>query len=304
MKKQNKSNISVTPNWFQKPETNTFQFGQESQFGSSRGVRFGPLRINKTGISANNGTVDSVVVNSDGFHGYNDSNNETIAITPSGAAGYGTDGTAWTFTDVPGGTIMGAMGYNTTTTPVSYTVLGTASALMCGTLAGNSAYYTSSGNLFIACGVGSSGKAIYISENGGASNQFSIQGATEISDNGLGDAVIVCGTGIKTAIMPTSKGYNALYCTESPEVWFMDFARYEKKWWQFWKKGKIICDEMFLEVTSKPYIILPTLDKNIVQIWGKRKGLENKRFEQKTKEDFDKNNAFWDTPNIKSSKSL
>lgn len=290
-----KTNVQITPNWFPKAENNTFQFGQENQFGSSRGIRFGPLKINKMGITANNGIVDSVIVDSQGFHGYDDSANETIAITPSGAAGYGSDGTAWTFTDVPGGTIKGAMGYNTSTSPASYSIMGTSSALMCGTLGDNSAFYTSNKNLFIASNIGGGGGSVYIK---GESTGSGVDSGFYVWDFAGGGYVE------KTAIVPTSKGYNALYCTESPEVWFMDFAHYEKKWWQFWKKGKVICDEMFLEVTSKPYIIIPTLDKKIVQIWGKRKGLENKRFEQKTKEEFNKNNDFWNTPNIKSLKSL
>lgn len=304
---------NITPNWFQKVAQKSLQLGEENQFGSTRGLRFGPLKINKTGISANNGTVDSVIVDSNGFHGYDNTNVETIkidntglhgysatgteqiAILPSGAFGYGNNYTSWQFTDVVGGTVKGAMGYNSSSTPASFTIMGTASALQCGTLAGNSAFYTSSGNLFVASNIGSGGGSIYVK---GESTDSLVNSGFYVYDF-ASDGYIE-----KTAIVPTSNGYNALYCTESPEVWFMDFARYEKKWWQSKKKAKIICDEMFLEVTSPPYIVMPTLNKNLVQIWGKRKGLEHKRFESKTKEQFDKNNAFWDTPNIKSSKSL
>jgi hypothetical protein len=96
----------------------------------------------------------------------------------------------------------------------------------------------------------------------------------------------------KSAIVPTSKGYRALYCMESPEVWFMDFARKVHKWWQFWKKPNFIVDKTFLEVTVAPYIFMPTLVKGWVQVWGKRKGHENKRFEEKTEAEFKKNEEF------------
>lgn len=96
----------------------------------------------------------------------------------------------------------------------------------------------------------------------------------------------------KTAIVPTSKGYRALYSMESPEVWFMDFARIEHKWWQFWKKPTYVVDITFLEVASGPYVIMPTLSKGWVQIWGHRKGYEKTRFEEKTEEEFKKNEEF------------
>lgn len=105
----------------------------------------------------------------------------------------------------------------------------------------------------------------------------------------------------KTAIVPTSQGYKALYCTESPEVWFMDFARIERSW-KFWKKPKILVDKTFLEITEAPYITMPTLDKNIVQVWGKRKGFKDTRFESKTQEEFDRNNVFWSQVDTKESK--
>jgi hypothetical protein len=41
---------------------------------------------------------------------------------------------------------------------------------------------------------------------------------------------------------------------------------------------------------------MPTLDKNIVQIWRKRKGFSKIRFEKMTREQFIKNNTFWATP--------
>ncbi len=73
----------TTPKWLKPQALNSPQVGEENQFGSSRGLRFGPLRINKTGIFANNGTTDSVVVNSSGFHGFNNLGIEQITVDSS-----------------------------------------------------------------------------------------------------------------------------------------------------------------------------------------------------------------------------
>ena len=102
----------------------------------------------------------------------------------------------------------------------------------------------------------------------------------------------------KTAIVPTTKGYRALYTMESPEVWFVDFCPGKKKyWWKFWdEEYELHPDPLFVEVTEKPYIAMPTLIKGIVQIYGKRKG-HTQRFEEKTEKQFKKNNDFWDFPN-------
>lgn len=89
----------------------------------------------------------------------------------------------------------------------------------------------------------------------------------------------------KTAIVPTSNGYKALYCIESPDVWFMDFF-------------ENVIDPAFLEVTEKPYHTVICAD-GYTQIWGKRKGYAQERFTEKTKEQFEHNNAFWNTPNNK-----
>jgi hypothetical protein len=85
---------------------------------------------------------------------------------------------------------------------------------------------------------------------------------------------------IKTAVVPTSEGFNALYCTESPEVWFMDFIKADKK-----------VDPMFKEVTVSPYHYIKCEDGSY-QVWGKRKGHENKRFEKKTRREFEANEKF------------
>ena len=111
----------------------------------------------------------------------------------------------------------------------------------------------------------------------------------------------------KSAIVPTSKGYNALYCIESPEVWFMDFCEGTRvlntfSGWKFWKwflDWKVKPDPMFLETTEAPFVIMPTGKKGIIQIWGKRRGHAGKRFESKTREEYDKNEEFLSMAKIK-----
>ena len=112
---------------------------------------------------------------------------------------------------------------------------------------------------------------------------------TKISGSGgdvinIGNHYIDMNGSDKLAIVPTSKGFRSLYCTESPEVWFMDFCE---------SKDKI--DPLFLEVTVKPYHFIKC-DGGEYQVWGKRKGFENKRFESKTQKEFEANNLFWSTP--------
>jgi hypothetical protein len=89
-------------------------------------------------------------------------------------------------------------------------------------------------------------------------------------------------TNVKSAIVPTSKGFRALYCAESPEVWFFDFCtgtRTED------------IDPLFLEVTVPPYHFI-MCEGGEYQVWGKRKGHEEKRFEAKTGKEFVANERF------------
>jgi len=85
----------------------------------------------------------------------------------------------------------------------------------------------------------------------------------------------------KTAIVPTSQGYNALYTLESPEVWFFDFA-----------KSLDDIDSMILETTEGESNVIKT-DQNEYLVFRRRKGFEDTRFEQKTVQQFDRNNRFW-----------
>lgn len=106
-----------------------------------------------------------------------------------------------------------------------------------------------------------------------ASNQINIW-------PGGGGQVYVNGSP-KAAIVPTKSGYRALYCLESPEVWFFDFV-----------KDLNNIDDTFLDVTSSEQNVLKT-DQGEYLVFRKRKGHEDTRFEQKTLEQFNSNNKFW-----------
>lgn len=128
-----------------------------------------------------------------------------------------------------------------------------------------------------------------------AGNHLDLTADTIIGNDGS-QVLILNGGFLKTAIVPTTTGYKALYTNESPEVWFSDFCRVKKrKWWEFWKPFKYVLypDPLFLETVDKVWHAMPTTNDSIMQIWGKRKGFEEVRFEEKTIEQFEKNNAFW-----------
>lgn len=87
-------------------------------------------------------------------------------------------------------------------------------------------------------------------------------------------------TSNKTAIVPTSQGYKALYCIESPEVWFVDFVeKLDKE------------DPLFQEVTIGKTKIIELVGGGY-QIWRRRRGHEHLRFESKTEAQFIKNENF------------
>jgi hypothetical protein len=84
----------------------------------------------------------------------------------------------------------------------------------------------------------------------------------------------------KTAIVSTLQGYKALYCAEAPEVWFFDFCK---------SKDKI--SPLFLEVTEGEMNFIKC--EKGYQVWRRRKGHADKRFEPKTALQFYKNEAFY-----------
>ena len=54
--------------------------GDQNQFAYQRSLSFGPISVDKTGFTANNGTVDSVVINSTGYHQYSNAGTELLTI--------------------------------------------------------------------------------------------------------------------------------------------------------------------------------------------------------------------------------
>lgn len=99
-------NTVTTPNWFQDTFSKALGIGQENQFGSTRGLRYGPLRINKTGIFVNNGTLDSTIINSSGFHGYGLTGTEQLTLDANTGVNV-TDGTSSVFQAIISGTNVG-----------------------------------------------------------------------------------------------------------------------------------------------------------------------------------------------------
>ena len=83
----------------------------------------------------------------------------------------------------------------------------------------------------------------------------------------------------KSAIVPTSRGYNSLFCMESPEVWFMDFTGEDRR-----------IDPMFEEVTEGDRQWVKT--ETGWQVWRRRKGYSKNRFDAKTRKDFEANERF------------
>ncbi len=118
----------------------------------------------------------------------------------------------------------------------------------------------------ITTGYFSTSQGIYLNghflQNGNSNGQIKIDGTN------------------KSAIVPYERGYRALYCIESPEVWFMDFC-----------ENKEELDPIFLGVTEGPFKFIK-LDGMGYQVWRRRKGHRQYRFEEKTKSEFEKNERF------------
>ena len=85
----------------------------------------------------------------------------------------------------------------------------------------------------------------------------------------------------KTAIVPTSKGYRALYCVESPEVWFYDIVKKNKK-----------IDSLFLQVTEGDSKTI-TNENGDRLVFRKRKGMSHVRFDEKTSQQHRANEKRW-----------
>ena len=146
------------------------------------------------------------------------------------------------------------------------------------------AFYTSTSPSLVTLEAGNCDELFIVNGKAGGDIQVVAADGTIFMTS---DAFIKINGTTKTAILETSQGYNALYCLESPEVWFFDFAKDEKS-----------LDQDFIEATHGESNILKT-DQGELLVFRKRKGFASTRFEKKTVEQFDKNNHFWGNHGIK-----
>ncbi len=212
---------------------------------------------------------------------------EKFRMSSAGIFGYGTDAYIIQLKNTPAdATPFGNIGYSSTYGMYLYGNPKVA-------LASNDMATVISNQIEIF-GLKSSGTGVSIAAPNGSAD-IDLTSADDVNINYGGDFKLNGTT--KTAIVPTSKGYKALYCAESPNVWFFDFCNGVKKavkWWKFWDRKWIVePDPTFLEVTEGAIIVMPTLTKGVVQIWRARKGFAKTRFEKKTEEQFFQNNKFW-----------
>lgn len=216
-----------------------------------------------------------------GQHFYRDGTSELVKISSAGLQAYGTNGSI-TVNITNDGLIQlidnaGNAGFNQISTGIimrhGFPLLWTNNALYIQGTSSGATITTTTGPLDL---VSTSGSCNLYANN---SQFLAGQNGTAF----FNDPINVGGVD-KSAIVPTREGFKALYTNESPEIWFMDFCESKEK-----------IDPMFLEVTSPPYHFIKCEDGEY-QVWGKRKGFEHKRFEDKTERDFKENNKFWSTP--------
>jgi len=234
------------------------------------------IKVDVDGFHAYDTSANELIkVDEEGLHGYLTGGTEVMRIGGAGIDGYGDAGNTYEFYDAVGGTKYGEIGYKTGDNFFWFNCYG-----------GAGMFFSDDKNIIYRGAGGLGGTGMIIDSEGVigilSDEAVFLKGAATGSLANSGVFIYdhdTSGYREKTAIVPTSQGYNALYCMESPEVWFMDF--YEKE-----------VDSLFIEVTEAPYHKI-TCDDGWVQIWGKRKESADKRFESKTRKEFDVNNQFW-----------
>jgi hypothetical protein len=289
----------------------TLEFGKA--FGGS--ITIGGNN-NGNGVIKVENSANQLIIQEDnlGIHFYNSSGEEIVRIDDLGLHNYNGSGTVLTEMLAGGFFAYGASALQFKSTAGSGStigIIGDSSGVFLvaadnnnqidiagypvniASLSGDTAIYGD--NITLNPNVGSGG---YVKMYG---QQFFLGGTTNTTIGLSGTTPILSVDGhTKTAIVPTSKGYRALYTNESPEVYFCDFVRGTKKrkfpkFWEF--EYKLDYDPLFLEtVEGEPYII-ETTDKHIFQVWFHRKGYRNVRMEEKTQEQFERNNQMWNYPN-------
>lgn len=210
-----------------------------------------------------------------GLIGFDTSGVEIMHLKTSALELYGDSGDIFRLLDAAGGTLYGKMGYFTSATFDKGITLYTRGGLDLQAFDESTDFVTWKARLLLG----------YNSPNYEDVFLGSLHGDITISAGGNinllpSGAFKVNGT-TKTAIVDTSDGYKALYCAESPEVWFFDFA-----------SDKETIDPLFLEATEGKMKTLKTEEGELL-IFRRRKGYGDTRFEGKTLEEFDRNNDFW-----------
>lgn len=203
-----------------------------------------------------------------GFHGYLTSGTESIRINGSGIQGYGLDGSTFAFYDVVGGTQAGQIGY-----------LEAQSTLYIASTNSKSIIIDSDFEVQIDALDDALFRAVGIAQIQSTSSDVNIVSSGDVNID-TGGVLNVNGSP-KAAIVPTSQGYKALYCSEAPEVWFFDFVGEDK-----------VLDPLFLEATEGECKFIK-VEGGGYQVWSRRRGFKNIRFAPKTAEEFTANNQFW-----------
>lgn len=257
------------------------------------------VTLDDLGLHVYNGSGGQLVLlNNTGLHTYNGSSTLLSEFTSSAVNIYGNNTLAFKqnpsssasglIGTIPGGTFLVGSANSNAMQVAGETTLGLFSL-------GGDLTIESSNNINISP-VGSIymyGQKVFFSSTA-SDYEFGLSGTTP---------VLLFNGNLKSAIVPTSIGYRALYTNESPEVYFMDFVKgiKKRKFPLFWEYEYILeYDPLFLETVEikDPPIIMETINKQIFQVWFHRKGYKNIRFEKKTKKQFMKNNDFWNTPNM------
>lgn len=276
------------------------ELGMEDQFARQKGLQIGQLKIQKDGIKIDDGSQISMKLTKDGLFAYG-STTQVLRFrsTESGTTDYGKIGfdTGNDAFYIASDNSKGI--YIFTTDAETDAVFGAKQDVLID--ADRHAYVIADQDVDIRGDYDDSGSgSVYLkgTDSGDANSS-----GVFLYDHDAAAYVE------KAAIVETSKGYRALYCAESPEVWFFDFCRGKRrlkvdgpKFWKWRWEWEVKPDKTFMEVTSPPYVAIPTGIRGIVQLWGKRKGLEKKRFEEKSKMEFEANNKFWSTPQRRAKK--
>lgn len=260
--------------------TDAYKFGYTNERGAVTGMFIQDASINNAKIgtaaigTANIGTLTfNEIAGGTAVLGGTANGNGLLQIKDaSGSVIIQGDNLGHHYRDTSGGTLVEI-------NAGGFTAYGSANVFFKETVGGNyQGFAGASGTAFIIASQNNANLSFLAGDN--KTIKLSTGGTIEMVSNEFQ----INGT-VKTAIVPTSSGYNALYTNESPDVWFMDFCESKEK-----------IDPMFLEVTSPPYHFIKYEDGEY-QVWGKRRGFENTRFESKTKDEFDKNNIFWSQKN-------